>query len=926
MTRYVVVDLETTGNSSKKGDRIIQFAAVVIENDQIVEEFSTYINPEQPISFFIEELTGISNDTVKDAPIFNDVAEQIIRLLQGACFVAHNVLFDLSFLQEELTRCGFDRFYGSTLDTVELAKILKPTSDGYKLHQLAKDGHIEHLRPHQADSDAYATALLLLSFKRKLLSLPVMTLKQLHRLSFSLQSEVSELIEDCIDIKRSQPEEYYPHLITYRGLAFKRVEEELESSELKEPFPVDDATKIKMLQAAFPEFELRADQLKMMNVIYDSFEKRRHAIIEAGTGIGKSLGYLFPAMFFAKKNKQPIVVSTYTLQLQEQLLQKEIPKIKKILPFSFQAVLLKGRSNYLSLAKFERALREKEDHYESALTKMQIIVWLTETETGDKDELNLSSGGQLVWNRLHSEGLSYPGLIKPWHKMDFYEKAKHTAAKADVIITNHAFLISDLINKDSILPKQGYMIVDEAHHLERAASKQLGRRLDYVSVKTILNRLGTIEQKQLLYRVEQLMLNQNLHVESSIKKLDQKLNDFSYEFDQLFFTLANQTKKLANQTIPNRIAFKIEEQNHWGQTQFIAERLQDLLGSILSFLNGNIDIMQEHAAMLGKNALFYVDDLEMILGEMNDIKETIFEFFIHPREDYIYWIDYLNTAGQNGIIVSSQPVIGNKQSWNQYFGHQNSVIMTSATLSVKQSFQFFKTQLGIADEPIYTMSYPSPFHYETQVKVLVPNDIPEIQTQKVIDFSESAANYIIAASQASDGRTMVLFTSHEMLRTTYYVVKECGLLDEYTLFAQGISGGSKMRLLRNFQSFDKAILFGTMGLWEGVDIPGEDLSCLIIVKLPFSPPNEPITEARCKLLEKNGQNAFYSYSLPEALLRFRQGFGRLIRTSTDRGVLVVLDRRIITSNYGMDFQKALPPVSWEEVSISEMTTVIENWL
>ena len=171
-----------------------------------------------------------------------------------------------------------------------------------------------------------------------------------------------------------------------------------------------------------------------------------------------------------------------------------------------------------------------------------------------------------------------------------------------------------------------------------------------------------------------------------------------------------------------------------------------------------------------------------------------------------------------------------------------------------------------------------------------------------------------------------LFTSHEMLRTTYYAVKDCGLLDDYTLFAQGISGGSKMRLLRNFQSFDKAVLFGTTSLWEGVDIPGEDLSCLIIVRLPFSPPDEPVTEARCKLIEKNGQNAFYTYSLPEALLRFRQGFGRLIRTSTDRGVLVVLDRRIMTSKYGMEFQKALPPVKWEEVSISEMATVIEKWV
>ena len=924
--RYVVVDLETTGNSSKKGDRIIQFAAVVIENDQIVDEFSTYIHPEQEISLFIEELTGISNDTVKDAPIFNDIADQIVHLLQGSCFVAHNVLFDLSFLQEELTRCGFERFYGSTLDTVELAKILKPTSDGYKLHQLAKEDHIEHLRPHQADSDAYATALLLLSFKKKLLSLPVMTLKQLHRLSFSLQSEVSELIDDCIAEKLSKPEEYLPNLITYRGLAFKRVEKELESDDRNADFPVEDGMKLKMLKEARPEFELRDGQLKMMNVIYNSFEKECNAIIEAGTGIGKSLGYLFPAMFFAKKYNQPIVVSTYTIQLQDQLLQKEIPKLKEILPFSFHAVLLKGRSNYLSLAKFERALREKEDHYESALTKMQIIVWLTETETGDKDELNLSSGGQLVWNRFQSDGLTSPGLKKPWYEMDFYEKAKRTATKADLIITNHAFLMSDLISKDAILPKQGYLIVDEAHHLERAASRQLGRRLDYVSVKTILNRLGTSEQKQLLYRVERLIANQNLHEKRMMVNLDETLNDFAFEFEQLFFILAQQTKKLANGKVPNRIAFKLDDQNNWIQAKLVGERLVDLLVSILYGLEEKITVLKENEKVFGKNALFYLNDLEIIHGEIIETKETIYEFFIQPKEDYIYWIDYVNTAMQNGVVLFTQPVIGSKQAWNKYFGKQRSIIMTSATLSVKQSFQFFITQLGIADERIYTASFPSPFHYEEQAKLLVPNDIPDIQTLTVLEFSEVSANHIIAAAQAAHGRTMVLFTSHEMLRTTYNVVKDCGLLDDYTLFAQGISGGSKMRLLRNFQSFDKSVLFGTMSLWEGVDIPGEDLSCLIIVRLPFSSPDEPITEARCKLLERKGENAFYSYSLPEALLRFRQGFGRLIRTATDRGVLVVLDRRIVTSKYGIEFQKAIPDVNWEEVSIKQMSTVIENWV
>lgn len=923
--RYVVVDLETTGNSPKKGDRIIQFAGVVIENDKIVDTYSTFIHPGQEISLFIEELTGISNETVKDAPDFEDVAENIFRLIEGACFVAHNVLFDLSFLQEELVRCGFEPFYGSTLDTVELAKIMKPTSDGYKLHQLAKEENLDHSRPHQADSDAYATALLLLELKKKLFNMPLMTLKQLYRLSFSLQSEISELIDAIIASKLTKAEVHSPGITTFRGLAFKKVTDAGEPVDKEAEFPIDNEGKIAMLQQAYPVFEARDGQLSMMNLIHHSFESRQDAIIEAGTGIGKSLGYLLPAVYFARKHQEPVVVSTYTLQLQDQLLQNEVPKLKKILPFSFQAVLLKGRGNYLSLAKFERALREKEDNYETALTKMQILVWLTETETGDKDELNLTSGGQLFWNRLQSDGLTYVGLKKPWIELDFFERAKRTAAKADIIITNHSFLMSDLLTEDALIPKTGYLILDEAHHLEQAASKQLGRRLNYITVKTMLNRLGTFDQKQLFHRLEKLLTNNGLSDGKPTHSFDQKLNDFSYEFEQLFYFMSKQAEILSRSASPKRISFKIDEPI-WNHAIFVAERLVDLLGSIIMELEKRLYLLMDNELSLGKNALFYLNDIEVLLGHLQDTRDSLHEFFIKPHEENIYWLDYTKAAPQHGVTLTVQPISGSKWLWDSYFGEQKSVIMTSATLAVKNSFQYFKAQLGLENETIQTASYPSPFPYQDLVKVLVPNDIPDINGLSVADFSENAANHIIAAAQAAKGRMMVLFTSHEMLRATYYAIKDSDVLDDYTLFAQGISGGSRMRLLRNFQSFEKAVLFGTTSLWEGVDIPGEDLSCLVIVRLPFSPPDEPVTAAKCQLLDKQGKNSFSAYSLPEALLRFRQGFGRLIRTPKDRGLLIILDRRVITAKYGPEFKKSIPNVEWKNVSISEMTDLIEKWI
>ncbi|WP_110927642.1 ATP-dependent DNA helicase DinG [Bacillus massiliglaciei] len=922
--KYIVIDLETTGNSPKKGDRIIQFAGVVIENDEIVEEYSTYIHPGQEISVFIEELTGISDETVKDAPIFEEVAERIAGLLEGACFVAHNVLFDLSFLQEELIRCGYEPFYGSTLDTVELAKIMKPTAEGYKLQQLTKASALPHHRPHQADSDAYATALLLLELKKKMFNLPVMTLKQLYRLSFSLQSEISELLSECIAKKLSKAEQHQENLVTYRGIAFKKTEPKNEELRFQNEYPNDDSEKIRMMQKAFPKFEARSGQLQMMDLVYESFTEGRHAMIEAGTGIGKSLGYLFPAAYFAKKHQTPAIISTYTLQLQDQLLNKEIPKLKEILPFPFQAVLLKGRNNYLSMAKFERALRGKEDNYETAMAKMQILIWLTETETGDRDELNLSSGGQLFWERLQSDGLTYEGLKKPWMVMDFFEKAKRTAANADLIITNHAFLMADFVNQDPLFPKHGYIVLDEAHNLAKAASKQLGRRLDYITVKTLMNRLGHSEQKLLLYRFGKLLRGAGL---SSVllEKLDSRLNDFSYEFDQLFFTLGSQLEQSGRTAAPARFSFKAGEAR-WKTAGLIAERLIALLAGFLNDAGAVLGQLKEANQEFGKNALFDLNDMEITLFELERLKDSMSEFFLRPKKDNIYWIDYASSSSIQGISLMEQPIAGSKEIWEAFFAPQHSIIMTSATLRVKQSFEYFKREMGIEDHSVKSACFPSPFTYSDQAKILVPSDIPDIQSVSMEEYSELAANHIIAAVQAAKGRTMILFTSYEMLKNTYSIIKESGALDEYTLFAHGVSGGSKHRMLRNFQLFDKAVLFGTTSLWEGVDIPGEDLSCLIMARLPFSPPDEPVHAAKRELLEEQGKNAFSALSLPEAILRFRQGFGRLIRTSEDRGVMVILDRRVMSARYGAEFRNSIPKVEWRQLSIAEMSNEIEQWV
>jgi ATP-dependent DNA helicase DinG len=274
----------------------------------------------------------------------------------------------------------------------------------------------------------------------------------------------------------------------------------------------------------------------------------------------------------------------------------------------------------------------------------------------------------------------------------------------------------------------------------------------------------------------------------------------------------------------------------------------------------------------------------------------------------------------------AQPTFVADQLKKQFFQVKKGVVITSATLTVNRSFEYIMKEIGLDPVSTIQMTIPSPFEYKNQVQLLIPEDLPEINTVTLDEYVIAITEHIITIAEATKGRMMILFTAFDMLKKTYELIKESGFLNDFAMIAQGITGGSRTRLTRNFQRYDKAILLGTSSFWEGVDIPGEDLSCLVIVRLPFSPPDDPLTEAKCQLIEKLGGNAFSEYSLPEAVLRFKQGFGRLIRTENDRGILVVFDKRIVTTKYGKAFLKSIPSVPVKKGPIDELVELIHSWL
>lgn len=930
-SKFVVVDLETTGNSPKKGDKIIQFAAVVVEDGVIVEEFSSLVNPEQQIPVFIEELTGLTDELVEGAPLFSEIAPKVLSMLEGAYFVAHNVLFDLSFLQDELIENGYEGFFGPVLDTVELARILLPTADSYKLNELAIREGLDHERPHQADSDAYVTAELLIILLNRLMELPRHTLRQLLRFSGGLKSDVALLLDEIVLENESKVEMNSQTLDIHRGIAIRKIVKHQHHHFNGIPYPSNDESKEQYFLKAFPAYEKRIGQFEMMDTVFQSFSEKNHALIEAGTGVGKSIAYLFPAALYAKQEHERIVVSTFTIQLQSQLLAKDIPLLQKMLPFQVKTVLLKGRSHYISLAKFEQSLKEEDDNYDICLTKMQILVWLTETETGDRDELNLSSGGVLFWNKIKNDELTY-FQPKSWNSYDFYLRARKDAEKADIIITNHSLLLSDIAAKNTIIPAYKYCVIDEGHHFEKAASKHFGDILDYKDIRILLSQFGQYEQKQLFYKLEQLLKKKVPELEEDNLhsfELNQLYQDLINEMDDFFKIVGLYARKKVKKNSINRITCRLlyeQDSKEWQAAAVSGERFYFLLKDLMRYLHDSLDSLKGPEITLTAKEKRLLSDLSSFQKELEELKDKLKNIILSPPSEFAAWMEVDFRSLQNATKVFSQPVSTAKTMQEQFFAKMDSVILTSATLSVKNSFKYMIEALGLTDMPIVTKQIQSPFHYEEQVQLIIPNDLPEVNSVPLDEYVAAITEHIISIAEATKGRMLILFTAYEMLRKTYELMKESGLLEDYVIIGQGVTSGSRTRLTRNFQRFEKSILLGTNSFWEGIDIPGEDLSCLIIVRLPFSPPNDPLTDAKCELIKKRGGNPFSEYSLPEAIIRFKQGFGRLIRTSRDRGLVIVFDKRLESTSYGKSFLKSIPEVPVRKTNITEIVKFIEEWL
>ncbi len=892
LERFVVVDLETTGHSTKYGNEIIEIGIVVIENREIKSTFSSKVRPKQKIPTFIQNLTGIDNESVKDAPTFKEIIPTILPFFEDSFFVAHHVQFDYECLNDTLNKEGHGPIFCPTIDTVELSRIFFPRASSYKLNDLATYLNIEHETPHRALSDAYVASQLLIKIIEKIELLPLSTCEQLEELIEYLQCDFSILYPMILEEKRYQTHNR-PDLTVINGFSVKKITEIIDENHV---FHHDINHFEQFLQQFYSQnnVDLRKQQIEMTQHINNAFNDKENLVIEAGLGIGKTVAYLLPSIYHAIKHHKKILISTNTIQLQEQLMNKDRELVELFLKDSLDIVLLKSPNHYIHLGRLRQYIDQFEEHdnYDVVLTIAMILVWLTETETGDYTEIHLPSFGEEIWPYISG----YDGRTKELSG-SYFDIVLEKAKNSPIVVVNHAFLLSNLLKSNERLPHYDYLIIDEAHRFEMVARNQLTINLDYVSIIHLLNELNkTFPQ----INIEDV----KLMADSFFRSL----------YDAILFLHSNED----HYSDTGKIQYAIEEEDF---RLFLKGKIIHSLNDLLLAINGLLNELE-----LVNNVSNWEGYLiNLFKNELHSFQEQLSTFFDEQERNYIRYIEIDQLGAKNAVLLHYEPVLISQYLKDNLLLNHEATVFTSGTLQTNDSFQTFLNQIGLIEEDTKTVVIPSAYKYEKQARIYVPEDFPDV-TDNLDYYASKVAQFISTSHQQLNNKILVLTTSYDMLKSIYEKLRLMDKKEELVVLAQGITSSNPEKLKKMFLNYDQSILIGTNTFWEGFDLNDKNLKTIIMTRLPFNPPNDPLIKQKAITLNKKGENTFKNFYLPEAILRFRQAFGRLIRNEDDQGVLFILDQRIMTKGYGKQFLTAIPTVPIKFDTTDTIINDAKNWL
>ena len=674
-------------------------------------------------------------------------------------------------------------------------------------------------------------------------------------------------------------------------------------------------------------YEDRPAQGEMARLIADAYNDGGVALIEAGTGIGKSLAYLVPALRWAAANGERTVVSTNTINLQEQLVRKDLPFLARALgDQKVRFALLKGWRNYLCLARLEQARASGSSLFEDGVQDelATISEWSRRTADGSVADLATPPTTE-VWDEVAAEPDLCTRMQCPYFNDCFLFKARRAAAQADVIVANHHLLLADIAvrrasqnwEEAAVLPSYRRIVVDEGHHLEDAAAAHLGSTVTRRGLQRLFNRLERRGRGLLPTLQARLSANRDLLSEASLELINSRLapsvrsarDKSAILFDVLDEVLAQSKQQVLRLTD--------DFATHPAWRGGLRVSLENTLGE-LAVLDEGLERVRERleAGARPEDTGSLIGELRAVSRRLQSAGDALREALDPaPGGEAVRWIE---TRGRDrAVAVSSVPLDLAPILRDDLFARVKTAIVTSATLAAEGKFDFIAGRLGLTTselEPV-TRILPSPFDYERQALLAIPTDIPT-PNRDVERHAHAVMRITLDLAEAADGGVFVLFTSHREVRRAAELLRAKNVDRRWPLLVHGEDGRDK--LLTRFQESGRGILLGTTSFWEGVDVPGEPLRGLLIAKLPFRVPSEPITAARCEAIEEHGGDAFADYMIPDAALKLKQGFGRLIRSSKDRGAVVIADSRIATARYGAELLRGLPPAhremgAWEDL-------------
>lgn len=950
--KFAVLDFETTGLSSEK-DHIIQAGlAPIDEFGSIGPAYGSFVKPPVAIPAEITRLTGIADGDVADAPELEDMLSELVPYLQDAILVGHSIEFDAHFLQAALDRCGYLPFGGRMLDTLELSRLLFPTQSSFALSSLTQSLGIAHDRPHQADSDALATAELFALCVGKLRALPMFTLQRLAAMFDPDRSDLGWFIGHTLAWRETQPYMNEEGLFHYRQFAMavddwgdegadrEREKDAAATMSILRDMSFDDyiGQVRDNLKTLMPAYEAREGQTIMFREVMEALNDDAHLLVEAGTGTGKSLGYLLPSLYYGLKESKKIVVSTHTIQLQEQLRERDLPLLQQVLPMPFQAAIFKGRNNYLCLRKFEnrQSMPEHALNREDAIVRGGMTVWLGETLRGEAEELNIGGRNKDEWDIVQSDAASCLNRACPWFRKCFYHRARNEAGKADLVITNHALLFTDLRAEHRLLPSYERLVVDEAHHLEEVATNHLGQKTGHSALVVPMQRLWRDARTGLVPQlISSISATSVVEASEWVEKLElvvPKLGELREAWERWMEALYGLLAAYAAPDESGNLSLRVKPDAlpaEWESLTVDGENVIQLLSDLIRPLDKLASEIRESTDELTMQGM--LTDLSGVLKDLQNIRADAQSFVALGKPEFVYWLEGHSQYRGRSVWIYGAPADVSDLLKEGVFDRKSSVVMTSATLTVDKSFRYVTEQLGLdsaeRDGKLKTALLPSPFKYREQALVLIPRDFPNIKGQGgEAKFVSALTDSLAEAAKTVGGRMLVLFTSHRMLRAVYDPLKALLESSGIQVLGQGVDAGSRSRLTQQFMNNPASVLLGTSSFWEGVDLPGDALTCLAIVRLPFQPPNHPVAEAKSEKLIAENKSPFMKLSLPQAVIKFKQGFGRLVRTATDRGIVLLYDTRVIDTNYGKYFLYSLPGPKMEHLPTAGIPARIREWL